>query len=79
MIIELAEDISKKAFEILLNFFYTGIPLFSDGVTDREINDVLHIAEVFEIPELQAICSNIKTEQTSLNASIGITCNNETC
>jgi deoxyhypusine synthase len=57
MIIELAEDISKKSFKILLNFFYTGIPLFPDSVTDREIIAIMLIMNQCTGQGMRTLCN----------------------
>lgn len=49
---------------------YTGMPRIREEQTPGELNNLINLSHMFQLPELETICINIMNEEEDLNPSI---------
>jgi len=69
VVITLRDDINYKIFKRVVEFWYTGLTTIS-GKSDF-IPETMHLAEIFDCPDLAKICLNVLEDNAELNPSIG--------
>ncbi|KAK7482452.1 hypothetical protein BaRGS_00026269 [Batillaria attramentaria] len=74
----LSEDIKATTFLRVLEFLYTGVPRLSENTPEDEVTDVMRVARLFKLPQLETICVNVQNDEEFLNPSIGTFLNDET-
>nr|KAG5696138.1 hypothetical protein BaRGS_026497 [Batillaria attramentaria] len=73
-----SEDIKATTFLRVLEFLYTGVPRLSENTPEDEVTDVMRVARLFKLPQLETICVNVQNDEEFLNPSIGTFLNDET-
>lgn len=73
-----SSSVSRKNFEYVLEFLYTGMPGFGDNPDKIIVAEVSKLAQMFHLSWLSQICANIFKEEEFLNPSIGTYLNDET-
>ena len=61
---------------LLLTF--SGQPGFTEDMSEEDLDNVINVSRMFQLPELETICRNVRSEEEFLNPSIGTYLNDET-
>ena len=62
-----SDTISASVFRIILDFLYSGCP----NLDDADLGETKRVAKLFDLSELEQICTNCDEDQDFLNPSIG--------
>ena len=58
-------------------FSLLGLPNLSEESSEEDLESLINLAKVFQLPSLVNICNNLKDEEAALNASIATCINDE--
>ena len=58
-------------------FSLLGLPNLLEESSEEDLESLINLAKVFQLPSLVNICSNLKDEEAALNASIATSINDE--
>ena len=54
------------------------MPNLKQDTSEEELNELIEVSRLFQLPQLETICQNVKDDQDFLNPSIGTYLNDET-
>ena len=81
--VQLSDDIKAVTFVHVLEFLYTGVPKLPEDDVDESkmagvLNELIRVARIFKLSQLETICENVTRDEEFLNPSIGTFLNDET-
>ncbi|KAK6182095.1 hypothetical protein SNE40_009857 [Patella caerulea] len=76
--IAISPDIKAETFLRVMEFLYTGLPKIPETYPECNLHELIRVAKIFELYQLETVCVNYGNEEEFLNPSIGTFLNDET-